>query len=312
MDWRDAAQEAQRHVQVTARRGRHAGNDRRWLVIDVRQHPHPIALVELARDLGNVRRRIPVSEKSLEIRLSRFRKDLPVSLLVEAVDHHPVVSGQTAKNLRRLVAQRLKARRRHERGNKPFEIDRQAQRFAIAFELDDQVAARASMDESRARHFPRPDRACDGDRNVSGANGRAVEKPGGERAPERARRQSAQFAPEAEKARGVLALLDDYVVLLANDDQRAMGLDGTSQMDLLALAVGEVRGSKSRRRVLLDSQNPSLRGAIRRLVSIQPVFLKLGVQALSTDAEALGRDCPVSRELGQRVDQTLPLDGLDR
>ena len=102
------------------------------------------------------------------------------------------------------------------------------------------------------------------------------------------------------------------MVLLANDDQRAMGLDGTSQMDLLALAVGEVRGSKSRRRVLLDSQNPSLRGAIRRLVSIQPVFLKLGVQALSTDAEALGRDCPVSRELGQRVDQTLPLDGLDR
>ena len=37
------------------------------------------------------------------------------------------------------------------------------------------------------------------------------------------------------------------MVRLANDDQRAVGLDGAGEMDLLALAVGEVRGSKSRR-----------------------------------------------------------------
>ena len=75
-------------------------------IVDIDQHPHPVALVEPARDLRDVGGGIAVAEIGLEMRLAALGEDLAMALVVEAVDHHPVVAGELLEDPRGLFAQR--------------------------------------------------------------------------------------------------------------------------------------------------------------------------------------------------------------
>jgi len=252
MNWGNAGQEAQRHIQISPGDRRQTRNQRGRPIIDVRQKPHATALVEAARDLRNVGGRIPVAEKRLEVRLSGLGKDLPVSFVVEAIDHHPIVTGELAEDMGRFVAKRLKIRRRHDFRNEPFEIDGQIGHLDRAFEFDDKLAIRRAMDKRRVRCVHRPNRACRRNRNAADIDRHAVAQPLGDRTSKRPKRESAQPVAKAEKTRGVLAFLNNDVIRFSDNNQRAVGLDRSGEMDLLPLAVGEICGAKSRRQLLFD------------------------------------------------------------
>ena len=150
MDGRHAAQKAQRHVKIFSGNRREAGQQGRRLVIDVGQQPDAIALIETARDLGNIRRRIAIAEQSFELGLLCLREYLPMPGFVEAIDHDAIVSGQLPKDARALVAKRLKAWSADDRLNRAFDdlgIIRRIGRASL--DLDDELALRGAVNAAR-------------------------------------------------------------------------------------------------------------------------------------------------------------------
>ena len=106
MDRRNAAQEAQRHIQVLAGDRRHPGDQGRWGIVHIDQNPDPRALVQPARDLRYVGSWIPIAEKRFEVRVALFGKYLAMAIFVEAIDHDTVIAREVAKDPRGFVTQR--------------------------------------------------------------------------------------------------------------------------------------------------------------------------------------------------------------
>ena len=115
MDRRNAAQEAQRHVELLAGEGREFGLEGRWRKIDVGQQPHAIALIEPAGDLRNVGCWVAIAEKGFQLWPLAFGIDFSVPGVVESIHHDSVVAREVANDARGLVAENLRTRR-SERG----------------------------------------------------------------------------------------------------------------------------------------------------------------------------------------------------
>jgi hypothetical protein len=141
VDRRHAAEEAQGHVEVPAGDRRDARPQRDGGVPDIRQHPDAVALVQPARDLGDVRGGVAVAEVGLELGLPLLGQDLAVPLVVEAVDHDPVVAGEIPEDPRRLVAERAQGRGREDCLESPLGMPGEVDRRASALQLDDESAA---------------------------------------------------------------------------------------------------------------------------------------------------------------------------
>ena len=101
---RHAAQEAERHVEILPGDRRLPGRQRNGLILDIGENADAVALVQPPRDLRDVGCRIAVSEIGLEVRLTAFGKDFAVTLVIETIHHHTVVSGDVLEYPRSLVA----------------------------------------------------------------------------------------------------------------------------------------------------------------------------------------------------------------
>jgi hypothetical protein len=99
----------------------------------------------------NVRRRIAIAEKGFQLWPAAFRKDLAVALVVEAIDHHPVIAGAILKQLGGLVAQRTQRGCRADLVQRAGDVCGKIDRWTGAFQLDDQAALRRSMQQSIKR-----------------------------------------------------------------------------------------------------------------------------------------------------------------
>ena len=110
MDRRHAAQEAERHVEILAGQRRQTRDQWDLACPHVDEDPHSIALVQPARDLRDVGRRVAVAQKRLELRLAALGEDLAMAIIVEAIDHDPIVAGQVLEDAGRRVGERAKGR----------------------------------------------------------------------------------------------------------------------------------------------------------------------------------------------------------
>ena len=148
MNGRGAPQVAERHVELTLRQRRERGVERNWLELHVGDDAHAVALVKLARDLGNIRRRVSVSKIGLELGFSPLREHLAMPFVVEPVDHDAVVTGQILEDLGRLVRQCAK------RGRGDDRLKRFGDEFGAictsrgSLELDDEATGRRAMGEA--------------------------------------------------------------------------------------------------------------------------------------------------------------------
>ena len=112
------------------------------------------------------------------------------------------------------------------------------------------------MDERVVRSGRISDRAWRRNRNAAEVDGEAGDLFG-DRAAEVLQRKAAKAAAEAEKARRVLAFLHDEEAGLPHDDQRAVGLNRSGEMDLLLFAIRDVCGSKSERLEVFSRHDPT-------------------------------------------------------
>src|SRR5208283_5430856 len=78
VNWRNAAQEAQRHVELLAGKGRESGFERRRCKIDVGEQTYAVALIESACDLRDIGGWISIAEKGFELCALAFGIDLSV------------------------------------------------------------------------------------------------------------------------------------------------------------------------------------------------------------------------------------------
>ena len=200
--------------------------------------------------MRDIRGWITIAEKGLELRLLGFGEHLAVALLVEAIDHDAIVSRQILEDARALVAeglQRRGAEHRLQRGLHPVgEIDGRPR----AFELDDEGAVRRMMKQGVEGRRGDSDMAAHRSRNRIDlvAHVRARARP--EVAAELAKVQTMRLFAQTQEFRGVGAGLDHDAIGFANAKQRAVRLDRGGEMNLLALAIRKIRGSKGRRRDL--------------------------------------------------------------
>ncbi len=213
---------------------------------DVDQHPHPIADIEAAGHLRNVGGGVAVAEECLQLGKTFLGHHLAVAVLVEAVDHDPVIAGQVAKDPRRVVAQAAQGCRGQDRFQPQLRIAREIDGRPCLFELDHQpgiggavqhavefLIAWANPAAHRHRQRvqrlgqPRPDFRGEGARQ--GREGPAEEP-----------------APQAEETRCVGACLDDREVGFADRQQCAARLDRAGQVDLFEFTIGEIGLSESR------------------------------------------------------------------
>ena len=74
------------------------------LVAHIHEHSHAIAQVQLTRALWDVGRRIVQAEQRLQPLLARLGDDLTVTVRVESVDHHAIISSELADALEFLGA----------------------------------------------------------------------------------------------------------------------------------------------------------------------------------------------------------------
>ena len=88
-----AAQPAEAQIQRLVRQTRQA-QQRNRLVLDIADDPQVVGQVEAARWPGDVRGRVVQAQQGLEVGFALLRDHLAVPVLVEAVDHDPVVPGQ--------------------------------------------------------------------------------------------------------------------------------------------------------------------------------------------------------------------------
>ena len=140
VDRRHAAQEAQRHVEIPPGDRRLPRRQRHGLVLHVGEHADAVALVQPPRDLRDVGCRIAIAEIGLEVRLAPFGEDLAVALVVETIDHHTVVAGQSLK-IRAVSSHSARSDdASRTRLHRPCHVDRQVDRGAGAFELDHDAA----------------------------------------------------------------------------------------------------------------------------------------------------------------------------
>jgi len=171
-------------------------------------------------------------------------------------------------------------------------------------ELDDEAAARRLVQQRVERPLGIAQVTPHGDRNVAG-----LADVTSNLLPQIAAK-IAQMTPVRaifyfEKVGGVCARLHHHAVALGDEKERAMRLDGASELNLLALTIGEVRGSKRRTLRLFSGQidGPPRGGHQRfrrRLFRIEIVFPQFGMQALPTQSQIFRRAGPIALETLER------------
>ena len=248
MHRRDAAEDAERHVQLLARQGREARDQRHRRIADIGRDPHPVALIEAAGDLRDVGRGVAVAEIGLELRAAVLGDHLAMAFVVEAVDHHPVVAGDLPEQPRRLVAEhpwRIGAEHRlqhalHQSGA--------VAGLAGGLQLDDEAAAgravQGAVEAGRGPAGPAADRGGQGLQRL----GEVRRDPLRQVAPQRRQRQAEDTLRQAQQRAGIGAGLHHQPVRLPYQQQGAVRLDRGGEMDLLPLAVREVGLAEARRR----------------------------------------------------------------
>ena len=83
--------------------------------------------------------------------------------------------------------------------------------------------------------------AAQGDRDGLNAGAQVGTDAGPEISAERLGGRAQQVAGQAEKGGGLFAALHDDPIGFAQQQQGAIGLDGSGEVDLLPLAIGQVR-----------------------------------------------------------------------
>ncbi len=207
---------------------------------DIAQEADPVALVEPARDLGDVGGGVAVAEERLQRLLAPLGQDLAMALLVEAVDHDPVVAGQLLEDPGGVVAQATQRHGAQDRLDAGLDMAAQVDRRAGALELDHQAAGGRAMQQPVVRGerpaHPAAHRHRDGmervvDQMGLDAGGQIAGQPG---------QRPAQHLGLVQEFGGIGACLDHQLISLADHQEGAMGLDRAGQMDLLALAIRQV------------------------------------------------------------------------
>ena len=182
-------------------------------------------------------------------RAALFGHHLAMAVVVEAVDHHPVVAGEVAEDPRRLLAQHARRIGREDRLQRAFDQAGKLRRGA------GRVPARGSARRRRAvqqgveggRRCPRCSAwrrgCCPAAAPAAGRSGWRRRR----RAPRGGWPSTTPPNPPEQRG-GIGAGLHHHQLRLPQQQQRAMRLDRGSEVDLLPLAVGEVGLAEGGRR----------------------------------------------------------------
>ena len=209
-------------------------------VVHVPQEAEATALVEATGDLGDVRGRVAVAEIGGMPRLAGLGDDRPMALLVELVDHDPVITGQVLEDPDRRIPQGGEGQGPGYRLEGVLDEGPQVGGGGGQFQFDDQPPAGGAMEGAIEGHVQAGDLAAHGDgQGVQGFRQPRAD-PGGQVAAQGRQGQAEDGSPQSEKGRGIGAGLDDDQFRFRDHQQGAMGLDGTGQVDLFPLAIGQV------------------------------------------------------------------------
>ena len=148
-----------------------------------------------------------------------------MSLVVEAIDHHPVVAGEVLEDFCRRVAQDPERRSRQDRMHRPIEMTRQIDGRSGAFEFDDQAAVRRAMQEAVEFRRRLSDPAADGARDPVKRIAEVGPDACGQITRQIVEGTTDDAVAEVKECRRIVARLHDHAVGFANDKQglRAAG-----------------------------------------------------------------------------------------
>ena len=138
-----------------------------------------------------------------------FGYDLAMSGLVEPVDHHPIVAGDGTEDPRDLIAQLRQGRRGQDGLEGALYVTREIDDLTRMFEFDDQAATARAVQENIELDARIAHPAANADRQDIQRLVQMRRDAGRKIAWQGRDRFSQQGSAQTEKARGIVAVLDD-------------------------------------------------------------------------------------------------------
>lgn len=241
-----AAQAAQGHVQVAAVERRQPWLQGHWRVVDIDEQADAVSLIQPAGDLRNVRCGVPIAEESLQVRAASFGKDLAVSFLVEAINHHAVIAGEILEYRGGFVAERAQRRRRGDAVKGTVERQRDIRGAACRFELEDEAAVGRAMNGAVEFALRGSQAAAHGHRLRVQRFAKTRKEFRQQAVVQRGKRKTDDRVDFQEFFR-IGACLNDDEVRFLHGKQDPMRLNRPREMDLLTLAICKRRLSEGGR-----------------------------------------------------------------
>ncbi len=248
---RDAAQRGVGEV-VGLRLARRVGRlDRHRLVVDVGQVAQPQQLEQAARRQRDVERRIVQAEQRRQVVCARFGHHGAAAVGSEAVGHHAIEAGQRAHVGDGGLQQLLYRGGTFQRGDEGIHVGVQQARIGRRrggvdrLELQQQQTVDAMADHViRAVGRPRGCGQSIKQQRLARPHGQAVQlrtqclhRIAADDLVQRAAEQGVRLR---RKHAGIGTALDDAQVRLAQREQQTVRLDCRAELDLLAVAVGQL------------------------------------------------------------------------
>lgn len=186
------------------------------LIVHIHQHADSCALIEAPRHLRNIGRRVAVAQIRLELRLAAFRKYFAVALVIETIDHDPVIASTILEQGRSLLAQRANRGGRADLLERLGDIPGQIDRRSGPLQLNDQPSFGRSMQKPVIIGAGASDPAAHCDRHSLRGWVEVRKNSDQQVAVEIGERHSVDLL-QIEKFSGIGAGLNDTVIGLADD-----------------------------------------------------------------------------------------------
>lgn len=241
VDGRHAAQKAQRHIEFPVGDRRALRRQRYGCVVDIDQHPDAILDVQAAGDLRDIGGGVAVAEKRFQFLFAALGEHFAMALLVEAIDHDPIVAGEVLEDPGGFVAQRAQGRGGLDGAQRSFDMPGQIDGRSGPFQFDDQTTPRGAVQQAIVFGCRIADATANGPGNRVQRIVQMGLNPARQTLGESLQRAAEEVGVQPEKRCGIVADLHHGLIGFVDDQQRAVRLDGAGQVDLFALAVRQIR-----------------------------------------------------------------------